>query len=92
MRGPNRDGLIRSWDYFYNSGGWDDYPPQWFVRENNLRDPAPVIGSAHVIRCARILAAAAREAGFDADTAMYETDIASLSMLLREGERAPCEL
>lgn len=84
MRGPNRDGLIRSWDYFYNSGGWDDYPPQWFVRENNLRDPAPVIGSAHVIRCARILAAAAREAGFDADTAMYEADIASLSMLLQE--------
>ena len=20
-------GLLRPWDYFYNSGGWDDYPP-----------------------------------------------------------------
>jgi len=21
-------GLLKTWDYFYNSGGWDDYPPQ----------------------------------------------------------------
>ena len=21
-----QSGLLRPWDYFYNSGGWDDYP------------------------------------------------------------------
>ncbi|MGH9345159.1 MAG: twin-arginine translocation signal domain-containing protein, partial [Terriglobia bacterium] len=24
----HQDHLIVTWDYFYNSGGWDDYPPQ----------------------------------------------------------------
>ena len=23
-----KSGLLRPWDYFYNSGGWDDYSPQ----------------------------------------------------------------
>ena len=28
-----QSGLLRTWDYFYNSGGWDDYPPQKAVHE-----------------------------------------------------------
>ena len=27
-------GLLRTWDYFYNSGGWDDYPPQQALRSD----------------------------------------------------------
>ncbi len=32
-----RSGLIRPWDYFYNSGGWDDYPPQVHVHRYGLQ-------------------------------------------------------
>jgi hypothetical protein len=27
-------GLLKTWDYFYNSGGWDDYPPQHYLTMN----------------------------------------------------------
>ena len=30
-RAPSNPICIRTWDYFYNSGGWDDYPPQVYV-------------------------------------------------------------
>ncbi len=83
MRGASRRNLVRSWDYFYNSGGWDDYPPQWFVHSNRLHDAAPAVGSSHVIRIARIMAAACRELGFEKDLPMYEEDIDSLSELLQ---------
>src|SRR5690606_24726596 len=49
-------GLVRTWDYFYNSGGWDDYPPQKFVHENKLtKEVTPVVSTAHLIRAAKIL-------------------------------------
>lgn len=55
-----KSGLLRPWDYFYNSGGWDDYPPQKTVHEKHLEALcAPVITTAHVIRCAKILAGTA---------------------------------
>ncbi len=84
MRGKRRDTLIRSWDYFYNSGGWDDYPPQHYLHHHKLRDIAPAVGSSHVIRAARILRNAAVEFGFSEDIAMYDADIASLGNLLQE--------
>ncbi len=35
------------WDYFYNSGGWDDYPPQVHVHRYGLQQTvAPVISTA----------------------------------------------
>ncbi len=52
-----KSGLLRPWDYFYNSGGWDDYPPQKALHGQKLEACCtPVITTAHVIRCARILA------------------------------------
>ncbi len=83
MRGHSRGTLVRSWDYFYNSGGWDDYPPQWFVATTGARDAAPAVGSSHVIRCAKILRATAMELGIQADLPMYEEDIAQLGNLLQ---------
>ncbi|MPM80025.1 hypothetical protein SDC9_127069 [bioreactor metagenome] len=84
MRGKNRNTLIRSWDYFYNSGGWDDYPPQLHVHRNHLTDTAPAVGSSHVIRAAKILRAVAEELGEQEDIAMYDADIAGLAGLLQE--------
>ena len=61
-------GLLRPWDYFYNSGGWDDYPPQREVHRRGLeRCCTPVITTAHAIRCARILAYTARRLGRDGE-------------------------
>lgn len=48
--------IIRTWDYSYNSGGWDDYPPQDYVYRNKLKsDVTPVVSTAHLIRVAKIL-------------------------------------
>ena len=58
--GNLHSGLLRPWDYFYNSGGWDDYPPQKAVHEKRLEQVcAPVITTAHAVRCAKILSYAA---------------------------------
>ena len=61
-------GLLRPWDYFYNSGGWDDYPPQREVHRRGLESCCtPVVTTAHAIRCARILAYTARRLGRDGE-------------------------
>lgn len=81
----HRDNLICTWDYFYNSGGWDDYAPQKYVHANNLEASAtPVINSAHTIRCAKILRAAAAALGRTADFSEYDDDIATLSASLQK--------
>jgi hypothetical protein len=70
-----RSGLLKTWDYFYNSGGWDDYPPQVYVHQNKLEDSAaPVANTAHGIRTARILSFYAEHLGFAGDMAEYEND------------------
>ncbi len=71
-----KSGLLKTWDYFYNSGGWDDYPPQVFVHRNGLEAVVtPVISTAHGIRIAKILQMAARAVGETADVADYQEDI-----------------
>jgi len=89
MRGKHGQTLIRSWDYFYNSGGWDDYPPQHYLHHHKLLDAAPAVGSSHVICCAKILITAARELGFADDIATYEKDITDLSKLLQRDSWDP---
>ncbi len=51
-----KSNLLKTWDYFYNSGGWDDYPPQFYLHQHRLEDRvSPVVTSAQAIRSARIL-------------------------------------
>ena len=70
---PRRAGLISTWQIFYNSGGWDDYPAQKYVHDHHLEDrAAPVIVTAMTVIYGRILANAARQLGFEADAAEYE--------------------
>ena len=81
----HRDNLICTWDYFYNSGGWDDYPPQKYMHAHNLESAvAPVVNSAHTIRCAKMLRAAAAALGRTEDFAEYDRDIAELSASLQK--------
>jgi len=80
-----QDGLICTWDYFYNSGGWDDYAPQKYVHAKKLESTVtPVINSAQAIRCAKMLRLATAALGNTEDFAEYEGDISSLSAALQK--------
>ncbi len=50
-------GLLQTWDYFYNSGGWDDYPPQHALNSDPARRRriTPCVTTAYAIRFARHL-------------------------------------
>jgi len=49
-------GLLTGFDYFYNSGGWDDYPPQNYVHNHKLeKEISPCITTSHAIRYAKTL-------------------------------------
>lgn len=68
-------GLLRPWDYFYNSGGWDDYPPQREVQRRRLQGCCtPVVSTAHAIRCARILAYTAGLRGLGAEASRWQRE------------------
>lgn len=78
-----RSGLLRGWDYFYNSGGWDDYPPQKHVHAAGLAARVtPVVATAQAVRCAKSLARVARHLGRSADADLYERDAAGFSAAL----------
>ena len=77
--------LLKTWDYFYNSGGWDDYPPQKFTHDNLLeKTVTPVINTAHAIRTAKILKMAADYLGKTDDIESYNSDIDKFSKALQE--------
>ncbi len=81
----HQDHLICTWDYFYNSGGWDDYPPQKYIHAQKMESRvAPVINSAHTIRCAKLLRNMAAALGRTDDFADYDQDISVLSASLQE--------
>jgi len=74
-----QSGLLSSFDYFYNSGGWDDYPAQG--KGERL---APVVNSAHGIRIAKIMTMAAEALERLEEVRIYEEDIASLTEALQK--------
>jgi len=94
MTGPRfrkPSGLLETWNIFYNSGGWDDYPPQWFLRpQEELRaKTTPMVSTSYYIRCAkilRLLAAHMVSSGpkngrktLQKDIRQYDADIAEMS-------------
>ncbi len=78
-----KSNLLRSWDYFYNSGGWDDYPPQWLVHKTKYYNAAPAVTTANAIRFAKILLQAADELGIEKDKALLQADIEKFSEALQ---------
>jgi len=61
---PFQNHLLSTWNLFYNSGGWDDYPPQYHLTnhaKNRIRNIAPMVVSSHVAVAADIMAMAATE-------------------------------
>ncbi|EDM35570.1 hypothetical protein PBAL39_07780 [Pedobacter sp. BAL39] len=71
-----QSGLLKTWDYFYNSGGWDDYPAQVGVHQQELEATvSPVITTAQCIRFAKILRMVAENTGHQKDIAGFDKDI-----------------
>jgi len=80
-----KSNMITTWDYFYNSGGWDDYPPQVYVHKNKLtKYTAPVVNTAQCIMTAKILMMAANELGISEDVKEYLEDIKIFSEALQK--------
>ena len=73
--------LLRTWDYFYNSGGWDDYPPQWYMKSHPELYPyiAPMISTSCYIRAAKILRMVASRMSLIDDVKAYDKDIREMS-------------
>ena len=83
-------GLLKTWHIFYNSGGWDDYPPQTAVHANsrngkkgNTDDTTPVITTACVVLIAKIMRKLAKKFAAD-DTTRFDADIARYSAVIED--------
>ena len=80
-----KSGLTTTYDYFYSTSGMDDYPAQVAMMDRNIRDTtAPVISTAQLIRCGKILKMVASKLGIDKDVAVYENDVQRLTNALTE--------
>jgi hypothetical protein len=82
MKGSN---LLRTWDYFYNSGGWDDYPPQlYFHSKDSKVRVTPAASTAAYLRAAKILRMAARTLACPEDVKAYDKDIQTFTDALQK--------
>ncbi|MDP2036340.1 MAG: trehalase family glycosidase [Ignavibacteria bacterium] len=80
-----KSNLLKTWDYFYNSGGWDDLPPQVYTHANKLESTVtPVITTSQVIRTAKILRMAAEYLGKKKDVKEFDNDIQKFSNALQK--------
>jgi hypothetical protein len=77
-------GLISTWQHFYNSGGWDDYPAQVQMHSQGLAPrTAPMVNTSQGVICARILRELAVLVGQEGDVAAYDEDIACLGAAIQ---------
>lgn len=77
--------LLKTWDYFYNSGGWDDYPAQVEVhRQRAEGTTTPVINTTQQIRIAKLLRLAAMTLNRKEDLRVYDNDIRIFSSALQK--------
>jgi hypothetical protein len=80
-----KSNMIKTWDYFYNSGGWDDYPPQVAVHQQKAEKTViPVANTAHCIRVAKMLRMAAKALNEKNDVKIYDKDIKDFSDALQK--------
>lgn len=81
-----KSGLLKTWHIFYNSGGWDDYPPQKYTRfktagtaEKHNCTTTPVITTALAVLIAKILKNISRVLGIHENDELFDKDIARYS-------------
>ena len=86
--GQMKSGLIKTWDIFYNSGGWDDYPAQLYMHTANSEEvgthnTTPVITSAVTVLIAKILRSISEEFGIG-DAPDYDRAIEKYSAAIQK--------
>ena len=86
-----KSGLLKTWHIFYNSGGWDDYPAQNYVRyslpgssENPGSMITPVITTAFAVLIAKIMKNISAVLGIHENDAVFDNDIARYSAAIEE--------
>lgn len=89
-----KSGLLKCWHLVYNSGGWDDYPPQKALdnRFNGIENldgacpenTTPVITTAVTILIAKILRKIAILFDKKDDVAIFDNDIVYFSKTIQE--------
>jgi hypothetical protein len=83
--GKLNSNLLNTFDYFYNSGGWDDYPAQLAMHKGGLaRTVSPAISSSLAIRIAKMMKDSATILGKTDDIATYDRDIAKFESALQK--------
>ncbi len=92
-RNPDiKTGLLKTWDIFYNSGGWDDYPPQKALRYGLDREDesacydntTPVITTAVTVLIAKIMMAVSEYFGIEDNKKQYTDDIRKYTQAINE--------
>lgn len=74
-------GLLKTWHLSYNSGGWDDYPPQHQLRDAPYSNGAdydhlnttPVITTAFTVLISKIMKQLALGFGFEGECEYYDS-------------------
>ncbi|MBE0685956.1 MAG: hypothetical protein IH585_08140 [Anaerolineaceae bacterium] len=80
-----KSNLLKTWDYFYNSAGWDDYPAQVHVQQQQFEKRAtPVVNTAHAIRTSKILQQMSQALQLPEDVKDYQADIAAFTEALQQ--------
>ena len=79
-------GFIRTWDYFYSTGGWDDYPVMHHLLLNRhlYKSVAPMVSSSYYIRAGKIMRMIARHYGMKEDERQFDEDIERFSKPILE--------
>lgn len=82
-----KSGILKTWHIFYNSGGWDDYPPQKHVRystagsaEKHNAMITPVITTSIAVLIAKIMKNISAVLGIHENDDLFERDIARYSV------------
>ncbi len=86
-----KSGMLKTWHMDYNSGGWDDYPPQHFIEVNSYQkhekpdysNTTPVITTSNAILISKILKNIAT--AFGEPTEEFDECIARLSAAIQSG-------
>ena len=86
-----KSGLLKTWHIFYNSGGWDDYPPQKYTRfntagraEKHSCTTTPVITTSLAVLIAKIMKNVSRTLGISDTGADFDKDIERYSRAIQE--------
>ncbi len=86
-----KSGVLKTWHIFYNSGGWDDYPPQKYTRflnagsaEKHSCTTTPVITTALAVLVAKIMKNISLALGISDTGALFDKDIERYSKVIQD--------